>query len=338
VATVLLTASGAPGCPRLIRALEEAGHRVAGTDLNPRSAGSRLCATFDAVPRGDDPGFIAALAEVAERRGADVVFPTSSAEISAWAHARDAFLVPVMAGPAAGVDAASDKAETFAVGRRAGVPCPETIGVSDPDEFAAAARDLGYPRRPVVMKPLYAKGSRGVRVLTGEADERAWLLGARPGEHAPVTLESAVRLLGEGEFPPYLVQEFLEGPEETVDAIAWRGEMLLPMTRTREAIRAGLAMDFTLLDRPQEEEHAAALVRELAMDYFISVQFKGGRLMEINPRVSTIVYAPDLNPPALAVGLALGAVSPDEVRAARARVPVGRHAIRYYDQVEFGAG
>ena len=34
------------------------------------------------------------------------------------------------------------------------------------------------------------------------------------------------------------MQEYLEGPEETVDAICWRGELLLPMTRTREAVRA----------------------------------------------------------------------------------------------------
>jgi glutathione synthase/RimK-type ligase-like ATP-grasp enzyme len=308
---------------------------VAGTDLNPRSAGSRLCDSFDAVPRGDDPGFVDAMADVVRRREADVVFPTSSAEIGAWARARDDFPVPVMAGPAAGVDAASDKAATFDLAERIGVPAPETIGVGDVDGLVAAARDLGYPGRRVVIKPLHAKGSRGVRVLTSDADERAWLLDARPGEHAPLTLDAAARLLGDGEFPPYLVQEWLEGPEETVDAIAWRGEMLLPMTRTREAIRAGLAMDFTLLHRPDEERHAAALTEALAMDYFISVQFKGGRLMEINPRVSTIVYTPEINPPALAVGLALGTVAPQDVSGLRPSVPVGRNAIRYYDQVEF---
>ena len=54
MATVLVTAAGAPGCPRLIRALREAGHTVVGTDANPRSAGSRLCDRFAVVPRGDD--------------------------------------------------------------------------------------------------------------------------------------------------------------------------------------------------------------------------------------------------------------------------------------------
>jgi hypothetical protein len=71
------------------------------------------------------------------------------------------------------------------------------------------------------------------------------------------------------------------------------------------------------------------------MNHFISVQFKGGKLMEINPRVSTIVYTPLINPPALAVGLALGTTDPAELRALRSQVPIGRRAIRYFDQVEF---
>jgi glutathione synthase/RimK-type ligase-like ATP-grasp enzyme len=337
LATVLVTAAGAPGCPRLIRSLTEGGHRVVGTDANPASVGSRLCERFAVVPRGDDPRFIPALRDVVAELAADVVFPTSSSEIVAWARARDSFPVPVMAGPPAGVEAASDKAATFRVADRAGVPSPRTIEVSDPDAFAAAVRELGYPNRRVVMKPSQAKGSRGMRILDSTADRRRWLLEARPGEAAPERLEDVLELLAGGPFPPYIVQEYLDGPEETVDAICWRGELLLPMTRTREALRAGLAMDFTLLDRPREEELSARLAAELESDYFLSVQFKGGKLMEINPRVSTIVYTPEIDPPLLAVGLALGTVSPEEIGRLRARVPIGRRAIRYFDQVEFEA-
>jgi glutathione synthase/RimK-type ligase-like ATP-grasp enzyme len=333
--TVLLTAAGAPGCPRLIRALREGGYAVAGTDANPASVAARLCERFAVVPRGDDPAFIPAMRDVVSEFGADVVFPTSSAEILAWARARDGFPVPVMAGPPAGVEAADDKAETFRIAERAGVPHPRTIEVADPDAFAAAVRELGYPGRRVVMKPTQAKGSRGMRILDATADRRRWLLDARPGEAAPETLEDVLELLGGGRFPPYIVQEYLDGPEETVDAICWRGELLLPMTRTREALRAGLAMDFTLIERPREEEYSARLAEALASDYFLSVQFKGGKLMEINPRVSTIVYTPQIDPPLLAVGLALGTTRPEELRRLRSQVPIGRRAIRYFDQLEY---
>lgn len=332
---VLVTAAGAPGCARLIRSLREAGYAVSGIDMNERVAASRLCDAFATVPPGDDPGFVDAAARRVAELGADVVFPTSSSEIVAWSRARDRFPVPVLAGPPAGVEAASDKAATFALAERLGLPHPRTIEVADVAGLEAAARELGYPGARVVMKPLHAKGSRGMRVLDASASARRWLLEARPGEHPAQRLEEVTAILGEEPFPPYIVQEFLDGAEETVDAICWRGRMLLAMTRTREAVRAGLAMDFTLIDRPQEEAHSAVLAEALASDYFLSVQFRAGKLMEINPRVSTIVYAGDINPPALAVGLALGTVEPDRVATLQARVPHGRRAIRYFDQLEY---
>jgi carbamoyl-phosphate synthase large subunit len=332
---VLVTAAGAPGCARLIRSLREAGYRVTGVDMNERVAAARICDAFATVPAGDDPGFIATAADRAQELGADVVFPTSSSEIVAWAHARDDFPVPVLAGPAAGVETASDKAATFALAERLGIPHPRTIQVDDVDSLTAAARELGYPHRLVVMKPLHAKGSRGMRVLDARADARRWLLESRPGEHPAQALEDVTGILGDQPFPPYIVQEFLDGAEETVDAICWEGRILLAMSRTREAVRAGLAMDFTLIPRPDEEAHSAILAEALASDYFLSVQFRAGKLMEINPRVSTIVYAEDINPPALAVGLALGSVEPREVAALQARMPYGRRAIRYFDQLEY---
>jgi carbamoyl-phosphate synthase large subunit len=303
--------------------------------VNERVAASRICDAFATVPAGDDPGFIAAAADRAHELGADVVFPTSSSEIVAWARARADFPVPVLAGPAAGVEAASDKAATFTLAEHLGVPHPRTIQVDDLDSLAAAARELGYPDRLVVMKPLHAKGSRGMRVLDARVDARRWLLESRPGEHPSQALEDVTAILGDQPFPPYIVQEFLDGAEETVDAICWEGRILLAMTRTREAVRAGLAMDFTLIPRPAEEAHSAVLAEALASDYFLSVQFRAGKLMEINPRVSTIVYAEDINPPALAVGLALGSVEPREVAAVQARIPYGRRAIRYFDQLEY---
>ena len=52
---VLLTASGAPGAARLIRALQQNGERelaVIGTDMSERSGGRFLCDDFHTVPPG----------------------------------------------------------------------------------------------------------------------------------------------------------------------------------------------------------------------------------------------------------------------------------------------
>jgi hypothetical protein len=58
-------------------------------------------------------------------------------------------------------------------------------------------------------------------------------------------------------------------------------------------------------------------------------------VIEINPRISTIVYQEDLNLPYLGVKHALGELSAEEVDAAEKRIRPTRRALRYFDQVEW---
>ena len=58
-------------------------------------------------------------------------------------------------------------------------------------------------------------------------------------------------------------------------------------------------------------------------------------MIEINPRISTIVYQEDLNLPWLGVKHALGEIAPDELQALPARIRPTRRALRYFDQVEW---
>ena len=57
-------------------------------------------------------------------------------------------------------------------------------------------------------------------------------------------------------------------------------------------------------------------------------------MIEINPRISTIVYQEDLNIPWLGVRHALGEVTAEELGALAAD-PAGPGALRYFDQVEW---
>jgi len=100
-------------------------------------------------------------------------------------------------------------------------------------------------------------------------------------------------------------------------------------------MRAGLAMYFETLEDPALMEIADRIVAELGIEHFFNIQLVGDQVIEINPRISTIVYQEDLNIPYLGVKRALGEISDDELRALRARVRPGRSALRYFDQIEF---
>jgi carbamoyl-phosphate synthase large subunit len=214
------------------------------------------------------------------------------------------------------------------------VKAPATHLVRSPEEFRAAAEALGYPDRDVCMKPPQAKGSRGFRILSAAVDKRWALLEARPGP-LPLSVAEALEAIGPDDFPPLLVMELAEGKEHTVDGICRGGRLVLGHAKTREAMRAGLAMYFETAAQPALEQAARNLVRELELDWFVNVQFIGEHLLEINPRISTIVYQEDLNLPYLAVRHAVGELDEQQLGAYQDAVRTTRRALRYYDQVEY---
>ena len=94
-------------------------------------------------------------------------------------------------------------------------------------------------------------------------------------------------------------------------------------------------MYFVTLEDDELMRIAEAIVREFAIEWFFNIQLVGEHVIEINPRISTIVYQEDLDLPYLGVKRALGEISDDELAALRSRVRPGRTALRYFDQVEW---
>jgi hypothetical protein len=82
-------------------------------------------------------------------------------------------------------------------------------------------------------------------------------------------------------------------------------------------------------------EAAAKIAAELGLDHFFNIQLVGDAVIEINPRISTVVYQEDLNLPYLGIKHALGELSGDELAAYATRVRPTRKALRYFDQVEW---
>jgi carbamoyl-phosphate synthase large subunit len=338
VTTVLLSAAGAPGAARLIRALRENGERevrIVGTDMNFEAIGRHLCDAFHVVPAGSDPGYADAIRELVERERVDVVLPQSSFDLEGLAGVRETFPVPVLVSSPETIHRSNDKAESYALLQRIGVPTVEFRRVAGSRQVEAAARELGYPDRPVCFKPVFSSGSRGFRILDPTVDRAHQLLHERPGSVA-MRLEEALELLPDEGGTELLVMELATGGERTIDGIADGERVVLGHPKTREAMRAGLAMYFVTLDDPELMAMAETIVRELRIEWFFNIQLVGGHVIEVNPRISTIVYQEDLNLPWLGVKRALGEISDEELAALQARVRPGRTALRYFDQIEFG--
>ncbi|HSL64423.1 MAG TPA: ATP-grasp domain-containing protein [Gaiellaceae bacterium] len=335
--TVLVSASGAPGTAALLRALRENGERqvrLVGTDMSERSVGRHLCDAFHLVPPGSDPGFPDAVRAIVERERVDVVLPQSSFDLQGLAEHRRDFPVPVLVSDPETIRRSNDKAESYALLHRLGVRAPAFRRAAGAAQVDAAARELGYPDRPVCFKPVFSSGSRGFRILDPTVDRAHQLLHERPGSVA-MRLEEAVELLPDEGGPDLLVMELATGGERTIDGIADGRRVVLGHPKTREAMRAGLAMYFVTLEDPELMAIADRIVAELRIEWFFNIQLVGEHVIEVNPRISTVVYQEDLNLPYLGVKRALGEVSDDELAALASRVRPGRTALRYFDQLEF---
>jgi biotin carboxylase len=94
----------------------------------------------------------------------------------------------------------------------AGVPQPGSVLVASVDEAVAVAGDLGYP---VVLKPRGVAASLGVVLVGNEAELRE-----RFGFARDTTAPGAV--LGES---IVLVEEYVDGPEISVDSAVFRGKV-----------------------------------------------------------------------------------------------------------------
>jgi carbamoyl-phosphate synthase large subunit len=338
--TILVSACGAPGTAALLRALRTNGERdvrLVGTDMSELAIGRHLCDTFHRVPAGSEPGFAGAMLEVCHAEQVDAVLPQSSFDLLGLAEAKERFEgIAVLVSAPEAIRRSNDKAETYALLDRIGVRGPAWRRVSGGDAVAAAAGELGYPERDVCMKPVFSSGSRGFRVLSASADRHEQLLANRPGVAEALRLDDLLELLGD-DTTELLVMELATGPERTIDGIAADGRIVLGHPKAREAMRAGLAMYFETLDDPELMAIAAKIVAELNLDHFFNIQLVGDRVIEINPRISTIVYQEDLNLPYLGVKHALGEISEQELGALAARVRPTRRALRYFDQVEWDA-
>jgi len=337
---ILVTACGAPGTAALLRALRGNGERevqLIGCDMQERAIGRLLCDVFRQVPPGSSPIFAEAVLELCRRERVDAVLPQSSHDLPGLAAAKATFaergVVVLVSSPEA-VRIANDKAACYALLDELGVRAPGWRRVRGGRELARAAAELGYPHEPVCFKPVSSSGSRGFRILDPAVDRANQLLHERPGNLA-MRLEEVTELLPEVGGDELLVMELVEGGERTIDGIADGGRVLLGHPKTRESMRAGLAMYFETLEDETLTGVADRIAGALGLEHFFNIQLVGDAVIEVNPRISTVVYQEDLNLPYLGLRHALGEIDEAELAVYARRVRPTRRALRYFDQVEW---
>ena len=153
-------------------------------------------------------------------------------------------------------------------------------------------------------------------------------------------LEEAVEILASADDQTeLLVMELATGPERTIDGIANGREIVLGHPKTREAMRAGLAMYFVTLDDAPLMALANTIVAELG-DRALLQHPARRRPRDRDQPAHLDGRLPGRPQPALPRRQARRSARSrdEELRALAARIRPGRTALRYFDQLEWDAG
>lgn len=153
---------------------------------------------------GDEAGLRALISETVRAHGIGTVLHLG-AEQSMPPAVTEAEALGVSPNPAAAVTVLNDKAAMRALLAAHGLSPVRSQVAGTAEEVAAAVARLPLP---VVVKPARASGSRGIGLIRDADDLQEW----------------TVRVTGAALAGPYLVEEYLEGPEYSVETLSADGE------------------------------------------------------------------------------------------------------------------
>jgi len=293
--SVLITAASrrVPLVQAFRKALADTGGgRVVVADVNAMSPAVHVADAAFQVPLATDPGYVEALETICRTQHVGLLVPTIDDELEVVGEARrrlESLGISVAASSTTTAAICNDKLRTSQVLREYGIPAAESWLPGEVPVHAAF---------PLFVKPRNGRGGIGAfSVRTRRELEFFTEYVDRP-----------------------VVQEYLEGPEFTIDMLCNEGRPLAVVPRERVVIRAGV-MDRgrTVRDRGLID---LALACAAALEFHgpVNIQCRTLRgvptVFEINPRFSggiplTIAAGGDF--PRMLVDLAHGRVVPPRI-------------------------
>lgn len=337
---IAYTAAGAPQASTLVRQLRRNGEYdlyLIGLDMNQEVIGRYQSDSFNQIFPAGSAGYNESILDFIEKERPDALLNCSGADVPFIASMKDeieSLGTRVVCSSSESIETANNKYTLYKrMSKIDPSGLPEFCYPKNLDEFVEMARNMGYPERDLCFKPHVSKGSRGFRILSDAFDRRELLLNQKPTNRFMTLNEFISIFKGDEDFPQLLLMEMLYGEECDAMTIAYEGEALLTTVKSRESHRWGIIDRGAHISRPQIIKSVAKLIEAIPLSFNISIQYIGGKLIEVNPRTSTFIFQKDLNEPWLAIKLALGLITPEEVRSFQGRVKFGRSMIRYMDQI-----
>jgi carbamoyl-phosphate synthase large subunit len=292
---IMLTCVGGELVPHLIQMLRKGAHSniyVIGVDAEPDAIGSHFCDQFFQVPRGDNPNYIPEIVKILKQYPVDLIIPTSDEEAVAMSSSRS--LLEQNGTSLACMDSDTltvleDKAKTYRFLKKAGLHVPDWQEVTSFDKLELVTKYMIEKHGEVVVKPIRARGSRGVHVVSSSV---SGIIRTTDNREIHCDLDGFFDELMSSlkkDFP-IMVMERLVEPVYDIDMLAWKGEPKSLVAR-RRVNSAAPNEGHVIVDNSELYDLGNQLINifNLSWLYDCDVMYdKTNRpcILEINPRQS----------------------------------------------------
>lgn len=284
---------GGPFIADFVRLLKESPRfivRLVGLDASPTAVGRHFVDAFHLVSRGDEAGYAEQVLDLAKREAADIVIAWSDEEVLALASRRSEFAGAGVTLTCPEPDTArclTDKVATYVQVETKSVRVPPYRLLNRLDDVGAAARELGYPTIPLVLKPVRSRGGRGVYVLDEHVDGIEPLGSGRVLRARLSWLEKLDVALA----APALLMPFFTGPFYDVDSLCCSGKPIQLVPRRRYNPHANPFSGGVIEAGPGLLDVSARVCGALNLTYLYDLEFAYSAdnepmLLEVNPRPS----------------------------------------------------
>ena len=337
---VLMTGAGAPGGPGIIKGLrQDKNIDLLVCDSNPNASGRYLNEKFEKIPMAIENEFISHMLNLCEIYDIDVIFPLVTRELFKFSENKDLFErngIKIVVSNYESLKIANDKSALCSHLLKNNVLTPDFRVVKKFSELENAILELGYPNKPVCIKPSISNGSRGVRIINDNINEYELLFDHKPNS-LYISYEKIISILKDREFPELLISEYLPGNEYTIDTIVRNGKAEYIIPRKRSKMNGGISVAGEFEENIEIIEYCNKIINSLELIGPIGLQVKKSnsgiyKILEINPRIqgtSIAALGAGVNLPLMAIYSVLG------MKSNKSKMNWNVKFVRYYDEVYY---
>jgi carbamoyl-phosphate synthase large subunit len=307
---VLVTGAGAPGISGTLYSLrknpDKRKIKIIGTDIKDKVLGKYLCDKFYTIPKPSDEKFIEELMNICKKEKIQVLIPQTTDELPKLSQNKEDFMkigTKIATSDYESIKVCNNKFQLTKLCKELNIPYPEFYISTRFSDLIKKAEKIGFPERPIVIKPPESSGMRGLRIIDDKINIKQFFYDSKPSgvitdTNIPtslyITSQELYRIIGE-EFPELMIMEFLPGKEYTVDCFRTEKESLI-IPRTRDVIRTGITFDGTTEKNNIIIDACQKISEKLDLRYVFGFQFKVDskgipKILEGNPRVQGTMVA-----------------------------------------------